>query len=168
MYMNPISTVPHSPLTQDDITRLPAGATGVQPKPTNAAPDEFVPAQPKKKSSFWKKAIITVVVLAALAVGAKHFCKDFLKVDAANPKWLDPVKKGINTVADWVEYPFIAIKNMFSGKAAEEAGKAATEAGKAATETAGKAADAAASAAADAGKAAEVAAEAAKGAGKAV
>ncbi len=125
--MNPISSVTHSPLTQEDITRLPGSATGVQPAPTPAAdPDAYVPS--KKKSSFWKKTIITAVVLALLAVGAKRFGGDLLKVDAANPKWSDPIKKGIAKVADWVEYPFMAIKNLFTKKEVVDAAKKGAEA----------------------------------------
>lgn len=151
--MNPI--VAHSPLTTTDITRLPSSAAPIaQAAPQTLTEDTFEPQQ--KKTSFLTKAVITVVGLAAVAVVLKRFCPNLLKIDANAPKWTDNIKKGITKVADWAEWPFIKIKNLFTKKgadAAEGAGKAAAEGTeKGAAEAGKKAADAGNKAAAKAGK----------------
>jgi len=126
--MEAINSVSHSPLTQSDITRLPYNA---QTASTKAYPnDTYTPNSNKK--SIWKGIVAGVVIAAAAIVGLKYLGKNsFLDISAlkdtkfADMKFMEKAKYSFVKIADYIEYPFIKsynfIKNLFKGKAAQEA-----------------------------------------------
>ena len=83
-----VNFVPHSPLTQSDITRMPKSA--MTATTAGLAVDSYTG---KKKSSFGK-TILKLGLLAAAVVALKRFGQNtFLKVaDTANMSLLDKVK----------------------------------------------------------------------------
>ncbi len=133
MSMN-VNLVPHSPLTQNDILRMPKNMSMSQAAVATKA-DAY--AGGKKKSSFFGK-IVKLAVVAAAIVALKRFGQNsFLKVsDPNNMKFLDKVKNGIVKLGGWIETPFIkgynSLKGLISKKAvAETVTETATEAAKA-------------------------------------
>ena len=129
--MNPISFVPHSPLTQNDIARLPQSTTNASVVPSSQ--DAFVYTEEKKKFG-WKGILLTVAALAAATVALKRFGQNsFMKIaDPQNMKIMDKVKNAINKTADCIEFPFVKgfkyLKGLFGGKTAEKAAEQAAEA----------------------------------------
>ena len=116
-----ITSVSHSPLTANDITRLPNGAIAPQTGSAvyAAAPDEYRSSQ---ESSGLKKTIWGLIVAAAVIVGLKRWgAESFMKVkDPANLKWYDHIKNGVNKLGGWIEKPFVWVYNKCKGKAPAE------------------------------------------------
>ena len=115
--MTSVAAVPHSQLTQNDITRLPKHA--IQPQTISQVrdmrPDTF---GENKESHTLRNTIIGLAVAAAAIVGIKHWgANSFLKIqDANNMKWYDHIKKWTTKLGDWIEYPFVKLKGVFSKK----------------------------------------------------
>ncbi|MCQ2957928.1 MAG: hypothetical protein MJ180_03385 [Candidatus Gastranaerophilales bacterium] len=106
---------PSASLTQEDITRMPKSFT---PGAQGLEADTF---ETKKESHAVRNTIIGLLIAAAAIVGLKH-C-GFMKVEEGSTKFLDKwIKKPINKLGEWIEWPFVWVKNKFSsGKAAGDA-----------------------------------------------
>ena len=104
--MNPVNVISHSPLTQNDITRMPSNAVALQAPVQNPGNDAYVPTQEKKMGGF-TKLLIGLGIAAAAMVGVHKFFPNLLKVtDAANPSMMDKVRKGVEWCALKIEAPF--------------------------------------------------------------
>lgn len=116
-----VNFVPHSPLTQSDITRMPKNASFNKGNAhAGLVADTY---SGNKKTSFAGK-LLKLGLLAAGIVALKRFGQNtFLKVaDPANMNMLDKVKTGVLKLGGWIETPFIKgfnfLKNLIGKKAA--------------------------------------------------
>lgn len=123
--MPAITPVSHSPLTQQDITRMPQSAG----KPD--ALKQGIPTMPSdtygsgdQKSHTLRNTIIGLVIAAAAIVGLKH-CSFMQIKDVSNMKWYDHIKSWNNKLGGWIEKPFVwtykTVKGWFGGNKAAEA-----------------------------------------------
>lgn len=127
--MNPVnSVVSHSPLTQNDITRMPRSAADVAVAPQAAGTDTYQPTT-EKKSGTLGKVLLGLAVAAAAIVGVKRFAPNWVNnVDVNNPGIMGKIKNAISWTADKIELPFLKaweyskkgfewVKNLFTKKA---------------------------------------------------
>ena len=118
--MTSVAPVSHTPLTQNDITRLPQKAVNFQNRAENTPSEDSYSSQTKKSSGL-AKTIFGLVVIAAVLAGLKHWGKDsFMKIaDPANMKWYDHIKKYALVAADYIEKPFLWAYKKCGGKLQE-------------------------------------------------
>ena len=118
--MTSVVPVSHTPLTQNDITRLPQKAVNFQNRAENTQNEDTYSSQTKKSSGL-AKTVFGLVVLAAVLVGLKHWGKDsFMKIaDPENMKWYDHIKKYAGIAADYIEKPFLWLYKKCGGKLEE-------------------------------------------------
>ncbi len=116
-----VNFVPHSPLTQNDISRMPKNM--IMAGTTARVADSY--SGNKKKSSFWG-TVFNIALAAGAVVALKRLGQNtFLKVaDPNNIKFLDKIKTGIVKAGTLIETPFIKGYSYIKGLVAKGSTKA--------------------------------------------
>ncbi|MDD3593750.1 MAG: hypothetical protein PHX18_03880 [Candidatus Gastranaerophilales bacterium] len=124
--MNAISFNAHTPLSQNDITRLPNQASAAIAAPAAAVTQSGDYYGEPKKMSGLTKTIIALAVAAGALVTLKR--TNLLKVAPDATGTMSKIKGYAAKAADYVEYPFVKaykfVKGLF-GKNADDVAKAA-------------------------------------------
>ncbi len=118
VYMPTVTPI-HSPLTDNDITRLPKGQMPPHqsiPIPVSGA--DTVELSGTDKSHTMRNTIIGLVIAAAAIVGLKH-CSFMQIKDVSNMKWYDHIKSWNNKLGEWIEKPFVWTYNKIRGTKSE-------------------------------------------------
>jgi len=109
----------HSPLTDNDITRLPKGQMPVhQGVPTQGLRTDTVEISGVDNYHTLRNTVIGLVIAAAAVVGLKH-CSFMQIKDVSNMKWYDHIKSWNNKLGEWIEKPFVWAYNKIRGVKSE-------------------------------------------------